>query len=98
MIGALQMAAAGNGISYISLCAGCHGLDGNSMPNTVAPMRDLVTKLLEDRDGGTLKPHLIYRKYFGVQLIRPKRRLFIGLHQVRQISAPSTGMNRTPKE
>jgi Cytochrome c. len=30
-------------MSYVALCAGCHGLDGNGMPNTVVAMRNNST-------------------------------------------------------
>jgi hypothetical protein len=30
-------------ITYLSLCAGCHGLDGNGVPNTVVAMRGNTT-------------------------------------------------------
>ena len=34
--------------SYMALCAGCHGLDGNGVPNTVVAMRDNSTLRLAD--------------------------------------------------
>jgi mono/diheme cytochrome c family protein len=43
--------AAANGagrMSYVALCAGCHGLDGNGVPNTVVAMRDNSTLRLVD--------------------------------------------------
>ena len=44
-----RAAAAGAGRqSYVALCAGCHGLDGNGVPNTVVPMRDNSTLRLAD--------------------------------------------------
>ena len=30
-------------VTYVSLCAGCHGLDGEGIPNTVVPMRGNTT-------------------------------------------------------
>lgn len=41
-----EMGAAANGAgrtSYVALCAGCHGLDGNGIPNTVVAMRNNST-------------------------------------------------------
>ena len=35
-------------MSYVALCAGCHGLDGNGVPNTVVPMRNISTLRLAD--------------------------------------------------
>ena len=35
-------------ISYVALCAGCHGLEGNGMPNTVVAMRNNSTVRLAD--------------------------------------------------
>lgn len=35
-------------ISYVALCAGCHGLDGNGVPNTVIAMRENSTIRLTD--------------------------------------------------
>ena len=35
-------------ISYVALCAGCHGLEGNGMPNTVVAMRNNSTLRLAD--------------------------------------------------
>jgi len=44
-----RAAAAGAGRqSYVALCAGRHGLDGNDVPNTVVPMRDNSTLRLAD--------------------------------------------------
>jgi mono/diheme cytochrome c family protein len=38
-------------ISYVALCAGCHGLDGNGVPNTIVPMRGNSTlRLVEPRN------------------------------------------------
>lgn len=34
--------------SYVALCAGCHGLEGNGMPNTVVAMRNNSTLRLAD--------------------------------------------------
>jgi mono/diheme cytochrome c family protein len=34
--------------SYVALCAGCHGLDGDGIPNTVVPMRGNTTLRLTD--------------------------------------------------
>jgi mono/diheme cytochrome c family protein len=34
--------------SYVALCAGCHGLEGNGMPNTVVAMRSNSTLRLAD--------------------------------------------------
>jgi mono/diheme cytochrome c family protein len=34
--------------TYVALCAGCHGLDGNGEPNTVVAMRDNATLRLTD--------------------------------------------------
>ena len=36
-------------ISYLALCAGCHGLEGNGVPNTVVAMRGNSTLRLADR-------------------------------------------------
>jgi mono/diheme cytochrome c family protein len=45
----LEAAASGAGrISYVALCAGCHGLDGNGMPNTVVALRNNSTLRLAD--------------------------------------------------
>jgi mono/diheme cytochrome c family protein len=35
-------------IAYVALCAGCHGLDGNGVPNTVVAMRGNTTLRLKD--------------------------------------------------
>jgi mono/diheme cytochrome c family protein len=35
-------------VSYLALCAGCHGLEGNGVPNTVVPMRNNSTLRLAD--------------------------------------------------
>jgi len=46
-----EIGAAANGagrISYVALCAGCHGLDGNGIPNTVVAMRNNSTVRLAD--------------------------------------------------
>ena len=46
-----QVAAATTGagrLSYLALCAGCHGLDGNGVPNTVVALRDNSTLRLAD--------------------------------------------------
>ena len=46
-----QVAAAATGagrLSYLALCAGCHGLDGNGVPNTVVALRDNSTLRLAD--------------------------------------------------
>ena len=46
-----DVAADANGagrISYVALCAGCHGLEGNGMPNTVVAMRNNSTLRLTD--------------------------------------------------
>jgi mono/diheme cytochrome c family protein len=46
-----EIKAATNGagrVSYVALCAGCHGLDGNGVPNTVVPMRNNSTLRLAD--------------------------------------------------
>jgi mono/diheme cytochrome c family protein len=43
--------AAANGagrINYVALCAGCHGLEGNGVPNTVVAMRHNSTLRLAD--------------------------------------------------
>jgi mono/diheme cytochrome c family protein len=47
----MEINAAINGagrVSYVALCAGCHGLDGNGVPNTVVPMRNNSTLRLAD--------------------------------------------------
>jgi mono/diheme cytochrome c family protein len=41
-------ASAAGRMSYVALCAGCHGLDGNGMPNTVVAMRNNSTLRLAD--------------------------------------------------
>jgi mono/diheme cytochrome c family protein len=42
-------AASGAGrMSYVALCAGCHGLDGNGVPNTVVAVRNNSTLRLAD--------------------------------------------------
>jgi mono/diheme cytochrome c family protein len=46
-----ESAAAANGagrMSYVALCAGCHGLDGDGVPNTVVAMRANSTLRLID--------------------------------------------------
>jgi mono/diheme cytochrome c family protein len=46
-----DISAAANGtgrITYVALCAGCHGLDGNGVPNTVVAMRNNSTLRLAD--------------------------------------------------
>jgi mono/diheme cytochrome c family protein len=46
-----EIAAAANSagrISYLALCAGCHGLEGNGVPNTVVAMRSNSTLRLAD--------------------------------------------------
>ena len=50
-IGPAESAAAANGagrMSYVALCAGCHGLDGDGVPNTVVSMRANSTLRLVD--------------------------------------------------
>jgi mono/diheme cytochrome c family protein len=50
-VGAAESAAAANGagrMSYVALCAGCHGLDGDGVPNTVVAMRANSTLRLVD--------------------------------------------------
>jgi mono/diheme cytochrome c family protein len=50
-VGAAESAAAANGagrMSYVALCAGCHGLDGDGVPNTVVAMRANNTLRLVD--------------------------------------------------
>ncbi|MFL5280972.1 MAG: c-type cytochrome [Rhodopila sp.] len=45
----LGAAATGAGrLSYVALCAGCHGLDGNGVPNTVVAVRNNSTLRLAD--------------------------------------------------
>jgi mono/diheme cytochrome c family protein len=34
--------------SYVALCAGCHGLDGRGIPNTIVPLRNNSTLRLAD--------------------------------------------------
>ena len=34
--------------SYVALCAGCHGLDGKGIPNTIVPLRNNSTLRLAD--------------------------------------------------
>jgi mono/diheme cytochrome c family protein len=36
-------AAASGRVTYVALCAGCHGLNGEGVPNTVVPMRGNTT-------------------------------------------------------
>jgi mono/diheme cytochrome c family protein len=46
-----EIGAAANGagrVNYVALCAGCHGLDGNGVPNTVVAMRNNSTLRLAD--------------------------------------------------
>ena len=46
-----DISAAANGtgrITYVALCAGCHGLDGNGVPNTVVAMRNNSMSRLAD--------------------------------------------------
>jgi mono/diheme cytochrome c family protein len=47
---ATEIAAAADAgrMSYVALCAGCHGLGGNGMPNTVVAMRNNSTLRLAD--------------------------------------------------
>lgn len=50
-LAAPEVATGANGagrISYVALCAGCHGLDGNGMPNTVVAVRNNSTLRLAD--------------------------------------------------
>ena len=50
-IGPAESAAAAGGtgrMSYVALCAGCHGLDGDGVPNTVVAMRGNSTLRLTD--------------------------------------------------
>jgi mono/diheme cytochrome c family protein len=35
-------------VTYVSLCAGCHGRDGEGIPNTIVPMRGNTTLRLAD--------------------------------------------------
>jgi mono/diheme cytochrome c family protein len=45
----LEAAASGAGrTDYVALCAGCHGLEGNGLPNTVVALRDNSTLRLAD--------------------------------------------------
>ncbi|MDI3566066.1 cytochrome c [Bradyrhizobium sp. Arg816] len=45
----VRAAATGAGrLSYVALCAGCHGLDGNGVPNTVVAIRNNSTPRLAD--------------------------------------------------
>ncbi|MGY8668763.1 cytochrome c [Bradyrhizobium sp. UFLA05-109] len=45
----VRAAATGPGRStYVALCSGCHGLDGNGVPNTVVAMRNNSTPRLAD--------------------------------------------------
>lgn len=45
----VRAAATGSGRStYLALCAGCHGLEGNGMPNTVVALRNNSTPRLVD--------------------------------------------------
>jgi mono/diheme cytochrome c family protein len=45
----VRAAATGSGrSSYLALCAGCHGLDGNGVPNTVVALRNNSTPRLVD--------------------------------------------------
>jgi mono/diheme cytochrome c family protein len=46
-----EIAAAANSagrFSYLALCAGCHGLEGNGVPNAVVAMRNNSTLRLAD--------------------------------------------------
>ncbi|GKQ52098.1 cytochrome c [Bradyrhizobium sp. Ce-3] len=46
-----QVQAATTGLgrsSYVALCSGCHGLDGNGVPNTVVALRNNSTPRLSD--------------------------------------------------
>jgi mono/diheme cytochrome c family protein len=43
-----HMADGAGRLDYVALCAGCHGLDGNGVPNTVVAMRDNSTLRLAD--------------------------------------------------
>jgi len=46
---AVLAAAAGAGrTGYVALCAGCHGLDGGGMPNTIVALRGNSTLRLAD--------------------------------------------------
>ena len=45
----LEVAASGPGrTDYVALCAGCHGLEGNGLPNTVVALRNNSTLRLAD--------------------------------------------------
>jgi mono/diheme cytochrome c family protein len=45
----LEAAASGAGrTDYVALCAGCHGLEGNGLPNTVVALRNNSTLRLAD--------------------------------------------------
>jgi mono/diheme cytochrome c family protein len=45
----LEAAVSGAGrIDYVALCAGCHGLEGNGVPNTVVALRNNSTLRLAD--------------------------------------------------
>jgi mono/diheme cytochrome c family protein len=45
----LEAAASGPGrTDYVALCAGCHGLEGNGLPNTVVALRNNSTLRLAD--------------------------------------------------
>jgi mono/diheme cytochrome c family protein len=44
MVGANQAGRTG----YVALCAGCHGLDGNGVPNTIVALRNNSTLRLAD--------------------------------------------------
>lgn len=45
----IRAAATGSGrSSYLALCAGCHGLEGNGVPNTVVALRNNSTPRLVD--------------------------------------------------
>jgi mono/diheme cytochrome c family protein len=46
--------------SYLALCAGCHGLEGNGIPNTVVPLRSNSTLRLAD------PRNLIVAMLFGI--------------------------------
>ncbi|HZB57271.1 MAG TPA: cytochrome c, partial [Reyranella sp.] len=46
---AAKAAASGAGRgTYVALCAGCHGLDGRGIPNTIVPLRNNSTLRLAD--------------------------------------------------
>jgi mono/diheme cytochrome c family protein len=40
---AVSAATASGRVTYVALCAGCHGLNGEGVPNTVVPMRGNTT-------------------------------------------------------